>query len=121
MLPPGEATARRTSAGWLAAQQLGGAGGGLDDQLAGQLRVEAGRGAGVGERLDRQRQVGRRAAHHRRRGVEVLVGKLDHVAEQLEQARASAEASPATQSTPWRTSTPTFGITRSTSASGKAP
>ncbi len=35
-------------------------------------------------------------------------------------SRTASEASPATQSTPFRTSTPTLGITRSTSASGNA-
>ena len=66
-------------------QQLGGPGGASRDQLTGELRVEAVLAAGVGERLDRERQVGGRAAHHRRRGVEVALGELDDVAEQLQQ------------------------------------
>ena len=106
VLPPGEATALRTSAGWRAAQQLGGPGRRLHHQLPGQLGVEAVVGAGVGDRLDRQRQVGRRAAHHRGRRVEVLVGDLDHVPEQVQlRPHLGRRPSPATQSTPLRTST----------------
>ena len=120
VLPPGEATALRTSAGWRRAQQLRRAGGGLDHQLARQLGVEPVGGAGVGDRLDRQRQVGRRAAHHRGRRVEVLVGELDHVPEQLQLRphrrrgrRRRRRARPAGPRPP------TFGITRSISAPGK--
>ena len=120
VLPPGEATALRTSAGAVAAQQLGGPGRRLHHQLPRQLRVEPVRSAGIGDRLDRQRQVGRRAAHHRGRRVEVLVGQLDHVPERLQLLpQPPALGGPATQRTPLRTSTPTFGITRSTSAPGK--
>ena len=121
MLPPGEATAPAHVGRVADPQQLRGSRRRLDDQLPGQLRVEAGVGAGVGERLDRERQVGGRAAHHRGRRVELLVGELDDVAEQLEhRPHLGRLRSPATQSTPRRTSTATFGITRITSAPGKA-
>ena len=85
VLPPGEATARAHVRRVADPEQLGGPGGGLDDQLARQLLVEAGVGAGVGQRFDRERQVGGGAAHHRGRGVEGLVGELDDMAEQPEQ------------------------------------
>jgi hypothetical protein len=62
-------------------QQLRGAGGGLDNELPRQLRVEAVRRAGIGDRLDRQGQVGGRAAHDRGGRVEILVAYLDHMPE----------------------------------------
>ena len=65
-------------------QQLGGAAGRLDHQLARQLLVETGFCARVGQRLHRQRQIRRGAAHHRRRRVEVGVRKLEDVAEEVE-------------------------------------
>ena len=121
MLPPGEATAAAHVGRMADPQQLGRAGGRLDHQLPCQLLVEARVGAGVGDRFHGERQVGRGAAHHRGRRVELLVGQLDDVPEDLEQLPAPrAPRSPATQSTPRGPRPPTFGITRTTSAPGKA-
>ena len=77
VLPPGEVTATRTSAGRRMRISAAGACGGLDDQLLGQLLVQAGVGAGVGERLGHQGEVRGRAAHHRGGDVELRVGQLD--------------------------------------------
>ena len=82
------------AAGSCVAEQLGGAGGGLGDQLARRARGRAGLGAGLGQRLGDEREVGGRAAHHRGRGIQSVVGELDHAGRARSSALARSRRSP---------------------------
>ena len=103
-------------------QQLGGAHGRLDDQLAGELRVEPIGGPGVGNRLNRQRQIGRRAAHHRSSGVELRVRQVDHAPKPLRASRAPPDqrVSPRRRAHPCGPRRRRSASPAATSASGKA-
>jgi len=89
------------------AQQLGGAGGGLDDQLSRQLRIEAVLGAGV-------QPITAVAASN------CASGNSTTWPSSSSKARVRVDSAPATQRTPRPTSTATLGMTRIVSALGKA-
>lgn len=65
-------------------QKLRRACGGLHHKPEGELRGEPFSGARGGDRLHRECEIGRGAAHHRGRGVEILISKLDHVSKDLQ-------------------------------------
>ena len=106
VLPPGEATALRTSAGWRTPQQLGGPRGRLDRPAPGPAR-------GRGRRRRRRRRSPRPPAPGRRaRSPSPRSPRRSPRRRSRPRARAAraspappAPASPATQRTPLRTST----------------
>ena len=104
------------------AEQLGGPGGRLDDQLASELLVEPGLGAGIGERLDGKRRDRRARIPSPRwrrrtpsRAARPVAQRLQH------RPDLGARASRRHRGRPAAPRLPTLGITRTTSRLGKAP